>query len=372
MNQLPKLLAFLFLLCCLVPACGSDVSGEPGDGVGSGDDGPGGPASDDTGAGDTGTDDTGDGDTGDGDTGDGDEAPAQLCPPGLEGQVPDLEGRSLQFVAAPPDDGFPAPGAFEILEGPVWIDGALHVSHIAGGGPPPRARILRLEGGALQSVVGDAGANGLAVDSQGRLVAARHVDGTVSVLDLDQPTGAATPLVSSFEGARFNSPNDLVLSRADRLYFTDPDWQSPNPNPQAAERAYHVRGPDDVASFASEVTKPNGIALSLDETSIYVGGTNGLFKYAVDSGGTIGAGGRVDAIEGGVDGLGKDCAGNLYVTGSDRVTVLTPADVVVGALPLAGVTNVAFGGAERTTLYATTLASPAVYAVELTIPGFPY
>lgn len=300
-----------------------------------------------------------------------DPRPATLCPDGLEGQVPDLAGAAFELVAAPPDDGFPAPNAFEILEGPVWAGNSLYVSHIAGGGAPPRARILKLEGGRLLEVLREGGGNGMAVDSRGDLIVARHSDGTVARLELSDLDAPAVTLVSEFEGKRFNSPNDLALSAADDLFFTDPDWQSPNPNPQAAERAYYVRA-GQVAAFAGEVDKPNGVALSADGAFVYVGGTNGLFKYALTAGGPAPGGQRINAIGGGVDGLGKDCAGNLYVSSGDRVVVLNPADAEVGALNLAGVTNVAFGGPQGTTLYATTLRVPALHRVQLSIPGYPY
>nr|WP_255216379.1 SMP-30/gluconolactonase/LRE family protein [Pseudenhygromyxa sp. WMMC2535] len=300
------------------------------------------------------------------------EDPPALCPEGLDGQVPSLDGLAFELVASPPEDGY-AEG-FEILEGPVWIDGALHVSHIAGGGPPPKARILRLEGDALVEVLATAGSNGLAVDDQGQLVAARHEDGSVSTYAIDELDAAPQVWISEYEGARFNSPNDLVISSAGVLYFTDPDWQAPSPAPQAAERAYYVLpGADAAVAFAEEVAKPNGVVLSLDEAKIYVGGTEGLFAYALAADGSVGAGGQVDSVAGGgFDGTAKDCAGNLYFAANGQVMVVTPDEQVYGSLSLANVTNLAFGGPDGTTLYATTLNQAGVYAVELGVPGFPY
>lgn len=298
-------------------------------------------------------------------------SPLEACPEGLAGALPNLDGVSFQLVATPPDDGY-AEG-FQILEGPVWIGGALHLSHIAGGGPPPKSRLLRLDGGALVEVLATAGSNGLALGNQGELVAARHEDGSVSTYSLDDLAAPPTPWVSEYEGVRFNSPNDLVISSADVLYFTDPDWQSPNPNPQAAERAYYVLPGQGAVAFAPEVQKPNGIVLSLDEGTVYVAGTNGVFAYPVNADGSVGAGSQVNGIfGGGFDGMTKDCAGNLYLTTSGQVLVVTPAEQIHGQLSLPEVTNVAFGGPDMTTLYATTLNQVGVYAAELDVPGFPY
>ena len=326
---------------------------------------------------------TGDGDgdpttsTGDGDgeptTGDGDGDPgtAFTCPDGLEGQTPDLNGVSFQMVAAPPNDGYPENGAFQILEGPVWIDGTLYVSHIAGGGPPPKSRILALVNGSLEEFLSTAGSNGLAVDDEGAMLLARHSDGTISRLELDDPN-TITPIVETYQGQRFNSPNDLVLSSTGNLYFSDPNWQAPNPNPQPGERAYYVLAGGEPTAFGNEVAKPNGMMLSLDETKLYVGGVGGLYEFTLEGDGTPGSGTYVQGVNGGVDGMAKDCAGNIYVTANGQVVVLSPSNQVLGMIGLPEVTNVAFGGPEGTTLYATTLQNPAVHAAELSIPGFPY
>jgi len=373
--------AMLTLACASTgtsPATAEVTTGsesDPGDGdPGDGDPGDGDPGDGDPGDGDG--DMTGDGDPGDGDgdmagDGDGDPGDGEVCPAGLDGQTPALDGVTLELVATPPDDGYPAPGAFEILEGPVWIDGTLYVSHIAGGGPPPKSRILALVDGSLEPFSTAAGTNGLAVDARGRMVVARHSDGTISTLDLAAPD-SFTPWVSAYAGERFNSPNDLVLSSAGHLYFSDPNWQAPDPNPQPAERAYYVLDGGEPVAFAGEVAKPNGVMLALDEATLYVGGVNGLYAYAVEDDGSVGGGSEVLAVGDSVDGMAKDCAGNLYVVSEGRVVVLDPGGQVLGELELAGLTNVAFGGPERTTLFATTLQEPGLYAAELSIPGYPY
>jgi gluconolactonase len=81
----------------------------------------------------------------------------------------------------------------------------------------------------------------------------------------------------------------------------------------------------------------------------------------------------VAAISGGVDGLGRDCAGNLYVTNNGNVVVLDRSDRSVGSLSANGATNVAFGGSDRRTLYVTSLGDPpALRSAVLDVPGLPY
>jgi gluconolactonase len=71
-----------------------------------------------------------------------------------------------------------------------------------------------------------------------------------------------------------------------------------------------------------------------------------------------------------------DCAGNLYAT-SLTVNIYDPTGQNIGTITLEGdsaglpdPTNVAFGGANRTTLYVT--GSGYVRSVELQIPGYPF
>jgi gluconolactonase len=71
--------------------------------------------------------------------------------------------------------------------------------------------------------------------------------------------------------------------------------------------------------------------------------------------------------------MGKDCAGNLYVTNGQNVAVLGANEVSIGTINVgASVTNVAFGGPENKTLFITSLQPAALRRVELNIPGYPY
>jgi gluconolactonase len=129
----------------------------------------------------------------------------------------------------------------------------------------------------------------------------------------------------------------------------------------------------DVEAIEDELTQPNGIALSLDERTLFVGHAGGLVRYPLAADGSV-TGPRVaiDAITGGVDGLGRDCAGHLYVTTGGAVVVLDPAGEERGRLGAPGATNVAFGGDDGRTLYVTSLGDPpALRAATLDVSGLP-
>jgi sugar lactone lactonase YvrE len=67
----------------------------------------------------------------------------------------------------------------------------------------------------------EAGTNGLALGRGGLLVAD---SGTRVIARVDLATRQKTVLAESYQGKRFNSPNDLVVARNGDVYFTDPPF----------------------------------------------------------------------------------------------------------------------------------------------------
>jgi gluconolactonase len=183
--------------------------------------------------------------------------------------------------------------------------------------------------------------------------------------------GSRTVLVDRIGGKRFNSPNDVVVRSDGTVYFSDPDYQLSSGTPSELPMAVYRVSPKGEVSVVDKMDKPNGVALSPDESTLYVGAVDGkVRKYAVSADGSTGP--RVDFGDvAGPDGMGVDCAGNLYVTGSGGVQVISPDGKKLGAIVgFNGATNVAFGGGERKTLYIT--AGDSLYSIELLIPGYPY
>lgn len=267
----------------------------------------------------------------------------------------------------------PLTPGFALLEGPLWVGGRLLMSHIGGsvGDAPNPADLVALRDGKLEVLRSGYGSNGLAIDPTGAVIAARHADGTITRLS------DGKVIAEGYKGARFNSPNDLVMSERGDLYITDPDWQAPKPHPQPAERAYHIAPSGKVTPFGKGINKPNGVMLTLDQKVLYLGGTNGLYRFEIqDKGQVVDKAQRVqpDAISGGVDGMSLDCAGNLFVTGDGKIHVLkSGSDQLIASYEVPGVTNVAFGGEDAKTVYATTLGEkPQVWKAESNIPGLPF
>jgi gluconolactonase len=288
----------------------------------------------------------------------------------------------MQVTGVPPADDY-SPG-FANVEGPVWIDGSLYFSHIKGGNNPPPSRILKLTGSDVSVFLPEAGTNGLAVGPDGKLYGARHSDGAIAQIDLTTPT-MSTQVAFEYGDptkARFNSPNDLAIRSDGNIYFSDPDYQAPAEKPQAQTRVYRVSPTKEVSVVDGNLGNPNGVTLSLEGDALFVTASGGLRHYPVNADGTTGSGTVIAPSIAG-DGMGIDCAGHIYATNGQEVVILdvtaapamaTVVDTIPVTVPNGGsLTNVAFGGPERKTLYITFLGStPGLFKIDLAVPGMPY
>jgi gluconolactonase len=302
--------------------------------------------------------------------------------------MPTLTGTPMRIAGVPPADSFNMNnGTFGIIEGPVWTGSELYVSELgnmpydAQNSDMKMARLLKVTpDGKTSIVVADSGSNGLALAADGSLVGGVHKDGTIKRFAL--PGGAATTLVNGYMNVRFNSPNDVAIHSNGTIYFSDPTYNGPTQPPQAAMRAYRVAPggstAEPIPSSASPdtFTNPNGMTLSLAEDYLYVASDMGR-RYPVMADGTLGAGADWAATTGG-DGMVIDCAGNLYVAlaNTQNIAVFTPAGTSIGMIKVTGVqavTNLAFGGADRKTLYITGYGNDkGLFQLPLNLPGRPY
>jgi gluconolactonase len=298
---------------------------------------------------------------------------AQVCPAGPFGDpLPPQGPQRTATIVAGNQDGF------VFLEGPLWLaeQGVLLFSDMNFGatdqanGPP--ARIRRLTPPSTFDVFQEHGnSNGLALDLEGDVLACTHDTQTLSRYDR---TSAARTTLSAlgYDGKRFNSPNDLTVRSDGTVYFTDPDWQRAGRESIGSTNVYRLTPAARVELVTSALDKPNGIALSPDEGTLYVGSSGpDIVAFTVSEDGSTSGGGVFVSAGGGTDGLTVDCAGNLYATGGSQVQVWNAAGDKLGDIAVPeGTSNVAFGGADRKTLYIT--AQNSLYAIQLLVPGLPY
>lgn len=266
---------------------------------------------------------------------------------------------------------------FVFVEGPVWSDqlGSLLFSEMdftkdGSNGPPSKIHLLTLER-QLFTFLDNSGSNGLAIDDKG-LVAATHAPQALTRIDLGSKQRAI--IIDAVGGKKFNSPNDLSISRAGHVYFTDPDWQlGKRANETGMTGVYWVKPDNTISVVDGKLDKPNGVSLSPDDKTLYVGALDkSVWAYSIDPAGKP-AQRRLFTNVDGPDGMAMDCAGNLYVTshGAGTVEVFDRTGRKLTSIVVAPkTTNAAFGGQDRKTLYVT--AGTGIYAIPTLVPGFPY
>lgn len=275
--------------------------------------------------------------------------------------------RAERIAAVTPSHSGPS-----LYEGPVWIGDALYFSDFDTRAPfASRIRRLGLDG-KVGTALEDAGSNGLALDAQGRLVAATHKYKGLSRYDL--ASGMRSAVAERFKGNVFNTSNDLAIAADGTIYFTDPDYQqAAAPGGQPVTGIYRVAPDGSVTLVDGSRHNPNGIALSPDGSILYANASDGAVRAYPIRDGVPGTGSDlIKGIDGG-DGMTLDCHGNLYVTehGAQRVRVFTPRGRELATIRVdANVTNVAFGGADGRTLYIT--GAGALWQLRLDVTGLPY
>jgi gluconolactonase len=276
-------------------------------------------------------------------------------------------------------------------EGPVYVAGedALYFTTVPRpglAGPRVDIRRLSLPDGALTTVRADANAaNGMALAPDGRLLACEQGSMTrpAAITLVDRATGATETLVDRWRGRPLNSPNDVVVKRDGTIWFTDPGYghlQGFRPAPAVGDHVYRYDpATGDLALVADGFDKPNGLAFSPDERTLYVGDSGAihapgdydptrprhLVAFDVSHDGRV-SGRRPfgDPVPGFPDGVKVDPAGRVYVSCERGVRILDPAGRLVREIAVpGGAVNFAFGGPRRDVLLIT--ADDAIRAARL-------
>ncbi|MER7863061.1 SMP-30/gluconolactonase/LRE family protein [Amycolatopsis japonica] len=215
--------------------------------------------------------------------------------------------------------------------------------------------------------------NGHTVDRQGRLVSCEQGNRRVTRTEHD---GTTTVLAETYQGKRFNSPNDVVESSDGAIWFTDPSYgiDSDYEGHQAESEigACHVYRVDPVDGsvriVADDFSRPNGLAFSLDESLLYIADTrqnpSHIRVFSVSDGRL--SGGEVFATSdaGGFDGIRLDAAGRVWAAAHDGLHCFAPDGTRIGKLRVPEVcSNLTFGGPRRNDLFIT--ASSSVYTLRV-------
>src|SRR6266851_8152165 len=221
-------------------------------------------------------------------------------------------------------------------------------------------------------------ANGLTRDLQGRLLAAEHDTRRVTRRELD---GSLTVIAASFQGRRFNRPNDVIVKSDGAIYFTDPGGPAlPEQWDLTHTGVYRVSADlGTLTLLVSDFIVPNGLAFSPDESILYVNDSRRGHIRAFDMAPNSTLARQTDRVfadlrgdEPGVpDGMKVDGEGNVYCGGSGGIWILDPKGKKLGRIVHGQpqTTNLAFGGPDWKTLYFTNWNF--LGSVNLRIAGMP-
>ena len=235
--------------------------------------------------------------------------------------------------------------------------------------------------------------NGLVFDGQGRLLAACGANAGARAITEITPDGKVKPLVEKYDGKRFNAPNDIDVHPRGWVYVTDPFYVGKEPL-ELDQMSVYLWKPEDnsVQRVTTDITKPNGVAVSPDGRTLYVAETNNgkpllgtspfaawrmtLNAFPIRDDGTLGERRIIVDFgkDAGIDGMCTDSAGRIFAAIRNEkrfgIAVFDPATgqelafVPTPELP----TNCCFGsGDDRKTLYIT--AGKGFYRIKTAANG---
>jgi gluconolactonase len=277
-------------------------------------------------------------------------------------------------------------GGFTFIEGPLWRpSNALWFSDVVGNvvrqwTPDGKVtEILRPGGYDGNSLPADGfnGPNGMTADKDGAVLLCQHGNRRIARIDKDMKV---TTLVDKFEGKKFNSPNDLVFRSDGSLYFTDPPYGLPkgddDPTKELKFNGVYRLANGKLQAIVKDLTRPNGIALSPDEKTLYVAVSDEKHKvwmrYDLAADGTV-SNGKVFADvtaekeDGLPDGMKVDSLGNVYGSGPGGIWVFSPDGKHLGTIkPPETPANCGWGD-DGKSLYIT--ARTGLYRIKLAVAG---
>ena len=255
------------------------------------------------------------------------------------------------------------------LEGPCFDpEGNLYVVDI------PHGRVFCIGPGGGWTMVAewDGEPNGLARHPDGRLFV---TDYKLGLLALDPATGFIEPVLTRRNGERFKGVNDLAFARNGDLYFTD-QGQTGLHDPTG--RVFRLRPDGRLDCLVSNGPSPNGLVLSAEEDVLFVAMTrdNAVWRVPLHDDGGTGKVGRFATFCGtsGPDGMAMDIEGNVLVAHASLGSVFvlsSQGEPVARFVSCRGrtVTNLAFGGPDRTTVFMTESETGCVLCGDWTVPG---
>jgi gluconolactonase len=220
-------------------------------------------------------------------------------------------------------------------------------------------------------------ANGHALDHDGNIISCEHSSNSVT---RRAPDGTYTTLADTYEGGRFNSPNDVVVKSDGAIYFTDPPYgilssaEGYQRDSEIGANYVYRLDPEsgDLSVAADQFDRPNGLTFSPDESILYIADTGEPRNIRTMDVAPDGSLSNLQFFAApdppASDGLRVDQHGNVWTSAGDGVHVFSPNGQLIGRVKVPERTaNCEFGGEDGTTLFIT--ASTSLYSIETQVVG---
>jgi len=263
---------------------------------------------------------------------------------------------------------------FDWSEGPVWVESEnmLLFSDV-----PKNIVYKWTEANGLEKFLepsgytgnipreGEMGSNGLTLDNEGKLILCQHGDRRVARLNSDfkHPQPDFTTLAGGYDGKRFNSPNDVIFDDQGNFYFTDPPYgllknMQDSSKEISFQGVYKVKPDGTIILLVDSLTRPNGVGLSPDNQTLYVGNSDGpvakWYSFTVSGDSLTNA--RIfystnyrEGEKGAPDGLRVHSTGAVFASGPGGIWIFDPSGKALGRIIIPEATaNCEFSPDEKT------------------------
>jgi gluconolactonase len=214
--------------------------------------------------------------------------------------------------------------------------------------------------------------NGMSFDKKGNLWTCADEKGELLMIT---PQKKVVVVSGSFDGHRFNGPNDVWIAPDGGMYFSDPffvrDYWTHKQMTQPKQCVYYLK-PDHktIIKIVDDLLQPNGVIGTPDGKTLFIADMQGrkTWSYKINPDGSLSD--KKLFCEMGSDGLTLDEEGNLYLVGRG-VTVFDKSGNKLGTIPVpeGWTANVCFGGKDFKTLFIT--ASKGLYSIRMKVKGSP-
>ncbi len=251
---------------------------------------------------------------------------------------------------------------FDWTEGPLWIDDG-KLGYVIFSDIPPNSIFKWSEEGGKELYLkpsgytgriertGEPGSNGLFLDHDGNLLLCQHGDRRIAKMNapLSDPKPDFEIICDNYDGFLLNSPNDAAMHSNGEIYFTDPPYGLSKGMEDESKQipfqgVYRVNKEGKAFLLTEELSRPNGVALSKDESKLYVANSDVsnpvIMEYEITETGDV-ENGKVffdckhlmkDGVKGLPDGLKVNKEGVLFATGPGGVLILDPEGSHLGTI----------------------------------------